>query len=1263
MNMDDAPVAVRTPAQHKVAQLKAAEDGHTDISQSLCKLTRVEAYAARDTTDPDIQSMSMWHFNAHYFVSGGRMRPVKRPKIIMLKPFLNLDSQRPDAAKMARMALRLLRPFSSLGEDPWHLTNGEALDALEEFVASPMCPRWVKARYATQNRARTRHQPRSDRKPWAERHGNLGDGTTPGSASGPSSSSAPPSGTAGSLAPTEAEWAALHEHGLLWERAEGTSAWTVPESIAKSRNRPAAACVNGLIELLRGPGEMKGKAVARLGVLVRAVLAIDLIPWNPKGKSVAKQGLLAGDVRMAAKLWLQAHPHLREQKHPDVQAMAHNQPHLPVAWNALKRQILSACGLHVVQSSSHRIYFDAPHHRPRGPHAEEGTGQWRQPVVAFNPYAPEPEEEGGQSGNARARAFVRQAHFEQSMGSVVDRTMEVPVPEDPGAILSPDKTTKSEWDAVHPYADFVRPEPLGVEADQLAARLLSSPDALTWVKPERCGGATPEAYASALLQHPQPPRSEKPVVLAQLDPTQRCVVDLGARWATLAMGTSGYESGALPAAPMHLLLLGTAGTGETTALKVLLDQWSAMGFGRVQVAAYTGVAASNIGLGARTLSDLFRLSKVNEASQTLKPITGDDLSAFLKEMHGLRVLIIDEVSMVSRVVLAQVNQRLQEWRQQAGANSHAPDMSGDAAPITCDTPDGPSWKKPFGGIAVVLAGDFGQLPPVGVSKAWSLLNTRSVHYGPEAAQANVGARLFRGFTTVVRLRRIHRQKGASDYKDPLLRARDGAMTKEDHARWATHDLTGDACTLTTEESRKLEEDVPHLFMENTHCGERNGRMCGRKAEQTSGSILRIAAVDSHPAAARQSADGFANLRAVIHLTAGAPVMLLSNLRTPAGLVNGAVGTLVAVLLKPTAGDRATDIPAAVWATDIEYAVVGFPTYEGPVIFSEHPTWVPIEPLPQHHKRFRAFERIQLPLSLAWGMTVHKSQGLTLRTGAVVDFSHSPSYEPVARMGLPFVGLSRTVSFSLQGFKKLPDFWAFREVLEDQLFKWRKFMEVRFDTLHDTTMAEYHGHEWTVDDDVAAHKAFSEKITKTPMSPEELTDLRSMLSVRGLLPAPEYDDAPQPGARGLRGGGGRSKATGMRPSAAQRRGTPPVPPTDAATDVPGADIAAEIEGEASDDGHDASSLLSVPPDNAGRVGGPLLSEMASAPESDGWLPTRRAHASSQRLVAALGRPADTAASASSASADRVAIHADAVSEMPADLRRRSKRGDRDIEVRP
>ena len=266
----------------------------------------------------------------------------------------------------------------------------------------------------------------------------------------------------------------------------------------------------------------------------------------------------------------------------------------------------------------------------------------------------------------------------------------------------------------------------------------------------------------------------------------------------------------------------------------------------------------------------------------------------------------------------------------------------------------------FGGIAVILAGDFGQLPPIAISPSLSLLNANVVHDAREQKDANHGLRIFHAFDTVVRLRRIHRQPGASTYKESLIRTRDGAMTKEDHAEWKTHDLSDPACTLTEKERAYFEEDTPHLFAENALAGQRNGHKLGQHAGATSATVLRIASLDSTAAASRQSHEHYGNFRRVVHLAQEAPVMLISNLRTSAGLVNGSLGNVVAVELRDGAGSTSEDLRHAVSAGQVRYVVVDFPKYTGPAFFEDHPTYVPVRPVSARHKRMKQWTRSSCP---------------------------------------------------------------------------------------------------------------------------------------------------------------------------------------------------------------------------------------------------------------------------------------------------------------
>ena len=96
---------------------------------------------------------------------GGCMVRRAKPRVVKLKPYLNLDMGSHQAARMARMALRLFRPFSSSDSDPWKIEGDEsALNQLEEFIKDSACPAWLVNRYEQHNRVATRKRKASERK-------------------------------------------------------------------------------------------------------------------------------------------------------------------------------------------------------------------------------------------------------------------------------------------------------------------------------------------------------------------------------------------------------------------------------------------------------------------------------------------------------------------------------------------------------------------------------------------------------------------------------------------------------------------------------------------------------------------------------------------------------------------------------------------------------------------------------------------------------------------------------------------------------------------------------------------------------------------------------------------------------------------------------------------------------------------------------------------------------------------------------------------
>ncbi len=97
-------------------------------------------------------------------------------------------------------------------------------------------------------------------------------------------------------------------------------------------------------------------------------------------------------------------------------------------------------------------------------------------------------------------------------------------------------------------------------------------------------------------------------------------------------------------------------------------------------------------------------------------------------------------------------------------------------------------------------------------------------------------------------------------------------------------------------------------------------------------------------------------------------MLTANLWTKTGLVNGSMSTVVDIIFE---GNGPPSLPIAVF--------IKFDTYNGSTVKTlEGEEVVPIAPIKRSWEgKNGTCSRVQLPICLAWAITVHKSQGLTL----------------------------------------------------------------------------------------------------------------------------------------------------------------------------------------------------------------------------------------------------------------------------------------------
>jgi len=122
--------------------------------------------------------------------------------------------------------------------------------------------------------------------------------------------------------------------------------------------------------------------------------------------------------------------------------------------------------------------------------------------------------------------------------------------------------------------------------------------------------------------------------------------------------------------------------------------------------------------------------------------------------EGVDYLFIDEVSMIGCHLMLKISQALNDAKEN---------------------------QSPFGGMNIVFAGDFCQLPPVGDACLFSQINTHDIK--TRRGQDNVlGKLLWLSVKTVVILEKNMRQSGEKNTKfgDLLLRLRQGKCTDEDY---------------------------------------------------------------------------------------------------------------------------------------------------------------------------------------------------------------------------------------------------------------------------------------------------------------------------------------------------------------------------------------------------------------------------------------------------------------------------------------------------
>ena len=542
--------------------------------------------------------------------------------------------------------------------------------------------------------------------------------------------------------------------------------------------------------------------------------------------------------------------------------------------------------------------------------------------------------------------------------------------------------------------------------------------------------------------------------LEKLDPTQRVFADRVLTWGRELVDC--YKKCEGDGKPRDIPILkswfcGSAGSGKSMTLKTIVHHLRSLFAeagvpAKVQLTAYTGVAAFNIGFGAKTTCSGFQIFPNATFSTQLSHKAVKKLE---KDWENVELLVVDEISFIGRALFYRMHLRLQQGRR-----GHFAQTASSAE------------NHQFGSTSIILVGDFGQLEPIDDFSLCDLLPDYTKC--PKAVQhlwghAQHGCKLASLFKEAICLKRIHRSGTDAWWTRSCLLLRN--LTKENiaeftdnYAIWRNHDL--DRGHFNEEQKKYFDNEAVWLCARCKDVGARNGTKLAHLAEDKKQVVHQIKAQHSSDKLLSKGSDAFNGLRSIINLSRGCKVIITRNVAYMLGLANGTRGKLVGIVYPE--GSTMPTFPLAI--------IVDVPAYKGPVFYPGEPTWVPIMPMKDFQKNGKNSWRQQFPVVAGYAMTVNKSQGLTIEEGVVINLQGSAKFRPASKHGLPFVACTRSTSFALTAFKHIPPLEDFLQVLESDMLKKRRQFDEKLEQMHRDTLKK-HSNMMTEEDEQRAHRAW------------------------------------------------------------------------------------------------------------------------------------------------------------------------------------------------
>ena len=393
--------------------------------------------------------------------------------------------------------------------------------------------------------------------------------------------------------------------------------------------------------------------------------------------------------------------------------------------------------------------------------------------------------------------------------------------------------------------------------------------------------------------------------------------------------------------PLKLIIHGGAGVGKSYLIKILslVAEMKLRQAGQssdcpnVLVCAPTGKAAYII--GGTTIHGGFNFEFTVKDYNSL---TDKKLAEMREGLKNLKLIIIDEMSMVSADIFCKIHRRLSE--------------------LHYGTDDA------FANIGMILVGDLLQLKPIMAKYIFESPNDK------KNRQLYQVLKLWNDFKVIV-LKHNHRQGEGNQWTELLNRVRIGKPTPEDLQLLQSR--------LT--EIEYLDPAISHVFRKNEDVTYYNLKILNT----FNTTLVQTKAQHFGPKGYVPfiTKDGRVNKTGyddILSLKTEAKVSLLVNLSTPDGLVNGAVGTVVGFEKRQGKIDC-----VIVSFEDTETGElqrqrhpresVKYRTQNGTPIFFHEQEYRPQTKKNGVYHSIRA-KLIQIPLKLSWATTAHRIQVYT-----------------------------------------------------------------------------------------------------------------------------------------------------------------------------------------------------------------------------------------------------------------------------------------------